>query len=108
VIRIAYNVFAKISHVPGKSFDETFTRKFRQKISNFRAKIFGNLSHEILTKVSLPQHYSYLYSLGLSRSHSLGAFWRSVVDGGHCFPFSFPSGMHLDKGQARILSQNGI
>jgi len=36
--------------------DETFTRKFRQKVENFRANIFRKLSREILTKVSFPQH----------------------------------------------------
>jgi len=40
-----------------KLFDETLTRKFRQKISNFPAKIVGKISREIVMKASLPQHY---------------------------------------------------
>jgi len=34
-------------------FDETFTRKFRQKVANFRAKIFRKLSREIFVGATL-------------------------------------------------------
>jgi len=47
----------KFSQNFGFNFDETFTGNFRQKDSNFYAKSFYKLSHEILTKVLLPQHY---------------------------------------------------
>jgi len=39
-----------------KFVNETFTRKFSQKASNFPPKIFRKFLRQILTKVSLPQH----------------------------------------------------
>jgi len=34
-------------------FDETFTRKFRQKVANFRAKIFQKLLRQIFVDATL-------------------------------------------------------